>query len=261
MDYYGATEAVDFFGRPCFQGLRGRESTCPGCDYPFPSVDNQPVTFERKGLSDSRKVESVTVYPVLNESGERDAVIVKTSDVTQARLLERQILHNQKLTSLGLMTSGIAHEINNPNSFIYFNIPILRQYLEELMPILDEYAALHPDFEVLHMSYGELREDIFKLLGNMEHGSQRINKIVGTLKSFVRKRDAEGLQRVDLKPLIDKVVALCQPEIRRTVRSFEVLVPEDLPPLQSDPRAGPVEPSHQCGPRERQGGLPGQLEG
>jgi signal transduction histidine kinase/GAF domain-containing protein/AmiR/NasT family two-component response regulator len=237
MDYFGATDDTDFFGRPCFLGLRGRENACPGCSYPFASVNKKPVTFERKGLIDPRKVESVTVYPVFNDFGERDAVIVKTSDVTQAKILERQIFHNEKLASLGLIASGIAHEINNPNSFIHFNIPILEKYLDELMPILDDYAALHPDFEVLHMSYADLKEDIYKLLENMAHGSQRINKIVGTLKSFVGKRDQEGLQTIDLKQLIDKVVALCHAEIRRTVKSFEVLVPGDLQPIVSDPEA------------------------
>jgi signal transduction histidine kinase len=147
------------------------------------------------------------------------------------------MFHNEKLASLGLVTSGIAHEINNPNSFIHFNIPILRKYLEELMPIVDEYASLHPEFEVFHMTYGELREDVFKLLENMEHGSQRINKIVGVLKGFVQKKDTGELQKTDLKKLIDKVVTLCHAEIRHKVKSFEVLVPEDLPPILTDPEA------------------------
>ncbi|MHC1744469.1 MAG: PAS domain-containing protein [Syntrophobacteraceae bacterium] len=237
MTYYGVHQDGDVLGRPCFEGLRGRERACPQCNYPFSSVVSEPFTFEREGLKDAKRVESVTVYPVLNVAGERDAVIVKMTDVTQAKLLDRQMLHNQKLASLGLMTSGIAHEINNPNSFIYFNIPILRQYMEALMPILDEYAALHPDLEMLHMSYGELKEDIFRLLGNMEHGSQRINRIVGALKGFVRKRDTEGLQRVDLKQVIDKVIALCQAEIKRKVKSFEVRFSHDVPIIRSDPEA------------------------
>jgi len=237
MDYYGVVESMDVFGKPCFQGLRGRETACPECHYPFPTADGASVTFERKGLKDKGKVESVTIYPVPGESGGRDALIVKISDVTRAKILERQILQNEKLVSLGLVTSGIAHEINNPNSFIYFNIPILKRYLLELLPILDDYAMLHPGFEVLHMSYGELREDIFRLLENMEHGSQRINKIVGVLKSFARKRDPGGMQKVDLKHLIDKVVALCHAEMRRRIKSFEALIPDNLPPLVSDPEA------------------------
>ncbi|NTW36607.1 MAG: PAS domain S-box protein, partial [Syntrophobacteraceae bacterium] len=232
-DYYGAAQDMDAFGKPCFEGLRGRKTACPDCHYPFGSVDRQTVAFERKGLTDAGKVERVTLYPVINESDQRDGIILKITDVTQAKFLERQIIQNEKLAALGLVTSGIAHEINNPNSFIAFNIPILRQYLDALMPILDEYAALHPDFEVFHMSFGELKEDMSKLLGNMEHGSQRINRIVGTLTSFVRKRDKEGLQRFDLKALIDRVVALCHAQIRRTVKSFEVLIPESLPPIFS----------------------------
>jgi PAS domain S-box-containing protein len=234
-DYFGAGQATDVFGRPCFQGLRGRETACPECDHPFASVDRQTVTFERKGLKDTRKVESVTIYPVLIESDQRDGLILKITDVTQAKLLERQIIQNEKLAALGLVTSGIAHEINNPKNFISFNIPILRQYLKSLMPILDEYAALHPDFEVFHMSYDELKEDMFRLLGNMEHGSQRINRIVGALQSFVRKRDKEGFEQVDLKQLIDKVVALSHAQIKHAVKSFEVLIPEGLPPFYSDP--------------------------
>ncbi|MHC1742186.1 MAG: ATP-binding protein [Syntrophobacteraceae bacterium] len=236
-DYYGTTEITEFFGRPCFEGLRGRQEPCQGCNYPFPAVARQSLTFERKGLIDPKKVERITVYPILNSSGARDALVIKISDVTQSRILERQILQNDRLATLGLVTSGIAHEINNPNSFIVFNVPILRRYLQELMPILDEYAAGHPEFEVLHMSYEEFREDIFRLIGNMEHGSQRISNTIEVLKSFVRKRESEGMQEVDLKQLVDKVVALCHTELRQKVSAFEVLAPGDLPLLVSDPEA------------------------
>jgi signal transduction histidine kinase len=105
------------------------------------------------------------------------------------------------------------------------------------MPVLDEHAAAHPEFEVSNMPYAELREDIFRLLENMEHGSERISRIVGVLKSFVRKRESGGMQPVDLKQIIDKVVALCHTELRHNVRSFEILVPEDLPPLVAEPEA------------------------
>lgn len=234
-DYYGVAKITDAVGKPCFRGLRGRDAVCPECGYLFQSLGAETMTFEREGLNDKRKVESITLYPVLRQSGRRDGVILKISDVTQAKIIERQLLHNEKLASLGLVTSGIAHEINNPNSFIYFNIPILRRYLHELLPIMDDYAALHPGFELLNMSYAEFREDIFKLLDNMEHGSKRIDKIVGVLKSFVRKRDSGGMQEIDVKRLIDKVVALCHAEIRHKVESFELLVPVDLPALVSDP--------------------------
>ncbi len=237
MDYYLVGEGTDYLGKPCFEGLRGRDDICPECQRPFWGAGTQTTSFERRGMRDPGRVESVTVYPVLDEQGKLDASIVRITDITQAKILERQILQNEKLASLGLVTSGIAHEINNPNSFIFFNLPILKHYLQELMPILDDHAAAHPGFEVSNMPYAELREDIFRLLENMEHGSERISKIVGVLKSFVRKRESGGMQPVELRQIIDKVVALCHTELRHNVSSFEILVPEDLPPLVSEPEA------------------------
>ncbi len=237
INYYGVGEGTDVLGRPCYEGLRGRDVACLGCDHLFLSAGARTMSLERNGLNDPGKVECVTVYPALDERGRRDAIIVRISDITQAKILERQILQNEKLAALGMVTSGIAHEINNPNSFIHFNLPILRRFLDELMPIVDEYAAHHPEFEVLHMSYGELREDIFKLIENMEHGSQRISKTIEVLKSFVRKRDSEGLRKVDLRQLVEKVVALCHTELRHKVSSHEILIPDGLPPIVSDPEA------------------------
>ncbi|MCU0573811.1 MAG: PAS domain S-box protein [Syntrophobacteraceae bacterium] len=237
MSYYGVGEDTEVLGKACFQGLRGKETACPECLYPFLSAGVRTMSLERTGIIDPGRMENVTIYPVLDEQGERDAVIIRISDITQAKILERQILQNEKLASLGLVTSGIAHEINNPNSFIYFNLPILRSYLEGLLPIVDEHAALHPEFEVLNIPYADLREDLFRLLENMEQGSQRISKTIGVLKSFVRKRDLVGMQPVDLKQLADKVVALCHTELRHKISSFEILVTENLPPMVSDPEA------------------------
>jgi signal transduction histidine kinase/GAF domain-containing protein len=237
MEYYGVGLEANIYGKPCFQALRGRETACPECHYPFLSAGTRTMSFDRNGIHGHGRVESVTVYPVPGEDGPRDAVIVKISDITQAKVLERQIFQNEKLAALGLVTSGIAHEINNPNSFIYFNLPILRSYLEELIPITDEYAAHHPGFDVLNMPYEEFRRDMFRLLDNMEHGSQRISRVVGVLKSFVHRREVEGMQQIDLKQLVEKVIALCHTELRHKVCSFEMLVQDDLPSMVSDPEA------------------------
>ena len=137
----------------------------------------------------TERIEQITVYPVDEASSTDSGAIVRISDITQAKVLERQLVQNEKLAALGLLVSGIAHEINNPNTFISFNIPILRDYLQELMPIIDGFAEQHPNLELCSMKYQEFREDLFKLVANMEHGSSRINAIVSDLKRFVRKRD------------------------------------------------------------------------
>ncbi len=66
-------------------------------------------------------------------------------DISRQKLADAALRQNQKLAAIGLLVAGIAHEINNPNGFIIFNLPILRDYLQELMPIVDDYMGDHPD--------------------------------------------------------------------------------------------------------------------
>ena len=131
-DYYGVTESNDIFGRSCHEALRGRADHCPDCGYSPSLGEGKFATFERKGLFDTRRIEQVVVYPVPDDSGKSDCFIMRISDVTHRKAMERQLIQNEKLASLGMLVSGIAHEINNPNNFISFNLPILRDYIGAL---------------------------------------------------------------------------------------------------------------------------------
>ncbi len=164
-------------------------------------------------------------------------VSARITDIAERPALQKQLLHREKLASLGLLVSGITHEINNPNTFISFNLPILRDYLSALMPIFDEYASRHPDLRLFYMPYPRFRADLFKLLDNMEHGTSRITGIVSSLKNFLRKREGSELQRTDISSLIEQIVSISQPEIRKKVKSFHVIVPEGLPEITTDPEA------------------------
>ena len=188
-------------------------------------------------MIDPDRIEQVFVYPVKDESGTPEATIVRIADITQARIMDRQLIQNEKLAALGLLVAGIAHEINNPNNFIFFNIPILRSYLQFLLPIVDEYALAHPQLQAFGRPYPVFREDCFKLLDNIEHGSTRINQIVGNLREFARERGKGERHRVDVKQVVEKGISICLGRIRKTVKSFEVNIPEGLPTLFTDPLA------------------------
>jgi signal transduction histidine kinase len=229
--YYGVHEPGGVIGKRCYEALRRRSEPCERCPYPLVISNGQGGIFERKGLMDPDRFEQVVIHPT--EIG----ILVHIRDITKATLMERQLVQSQKLASLGLLVSGIVHEIKNLNNCITFNIPILREYLKELIPIIDEHAGSNGDFELFGMSYPEFREDIFKLLGNLEHASGRISTTVEGLREFVKRSD-KGKQRwVELRQVVESAVAICQSQVKNMVKSFEVDIAEDLPRIFSDPEA------------------------
>ena len=153
------------------------------------------------------------------------------------KLAGKDLTDSQKAASLSTLISGIAHELGNLNNCITFNIPILRDYIKELIPIIDFYAKNHKEFKLFGMSYPEFRRDVFRILDNIEHASSRINETGSGLKEFARVSSAEKQLWVDVSSVIMKSVTLCRGQIGKTVKSFEVNIAEDLPPIFTDPGA------------------------
>jgi signal transduction histidine kinase len=228
-DYYGVTKPQEVIGKRCYTALRGRSEPCEGCPCLSVIINGHGGTFERKGLMDPDRFEEVTIFPT--EIG----FLIRIRDITRTKLMERQLVQSQKLASLGLLVSGIVHEIKNLNNCITFNIPILREYLNELIPIIDEHAESNVDFELFGMSYPEFREDIVKLLGNLEHASGRISATVDGLRQFVRRSDRGKQRWVELSQVAERAVAICRCQVEKMVKSFEVEIAGSLPRIFSDP--------------------------
>jgi len=163
--------------------------------------------------------------------------VITLTDVTKTRILKKRLMQSEKMATLGLLVSGISHEINNPNNFIMFNLPILRDYLQTLLPIIDDYSAGEKNFELFGMKYPVFRKDIMDLLDNMEHGTNRINNTVARLREFFAPRDHEQLCWSDIGAVIQNSVTLCQSQIKKTVQKIEVAIPEEFPEFYTDPHA------------------------
>jgi signal transduction histidine kinase len=237
LEFFGASHYRDMIGESSlesFQGRYGQEATRL---VQSGIVQQEPARYELTTAGDDSRYEEVFVYPVLAGGEDRCTAIIRITDRTKQRLMERELIQSEKLASLGLLISGIVHEINNPNNFISFNMPILRDYLREILPVLDDHAARTPGYEVQGMQYAEFRADVMKLLENIEHGSVRINTTVAKLKEFARKKDEKGVRSILPTGVVERAVAICHTQIRKTVKTFDIEVEQDMPEIFSDPDA------------------------
>ena len=221
-------------GKSCHQAFRGISAKCENCEIPAAVVNDQPLMLEREGFMDSSRIEQVVVYPIAKKDTVEGAAIIRISDITDEKMLRKQIVQTEKLSSLGFLVAGVAHEINNPNNFISFNIPILKEYLKEIIPIIDDYAKEHENFELFEMTYPQFREDVLKLLDNIENGSRRINIAVSNLRGISRTKEKANMDWIDAKEVIEKSVSICRSKINRMVKSFEVYISEDMPLIYTD---------------------------
>ena len=237
LAYYGVKDAQIVYGKKCHEIVSGDLDPCQGCEIPSTTYSDQPTFVERQGIFDPRKTEKVVTYPILGGNGQIEKILIRISDITERKRFESHLVQNEKMAALGILVSSVAHEINNPNSFISFNIPILRDYINELMPIIDVYADEHPGFAVCNMQYAEFRKDVFKLLDNVEHGSIRINDFVSNLKNFSRLQDKVNEEWTDLQSVIANALSITRVQLMQDVKSFIKNIPDNLPQIWSDPKA------------------------
>ncbi len=108
-----------------------------------------------------------------------------------------QLIQTEKMSSLGQLVSGVAHEINNPINFIQGNLVYVNEYAQELLRLIDLYQQEYPNLRAVlqdqidanHLNF--IRTDLPKLVASMEMGTERIQKIVQSLRNFSRLDEAE----------------------------------------------------------------------
>ncbi|WP_193993340.1 GAF domain-containing sensor histidine kinase [Leptolyngbya ectocarpi] len=132
---------------------------------------------------------------------------------------QSQLIQTEKMSSLGRMVAGIAHEINNPVTFIYGNMTHLQHYYSSLTELLNLYQQHYPTpppaivqhIETIELNY--LLEDLDQVLRSVEVGSMRIHDIVMSLRSFSRLDEAEK-KAIDIHEGLDSTLLILQPRLK-----------------------------------------------
>ncbi|AFY56772.1 PAS domain S-box [Rivularia sp. PCC 7116] len=194
-----------------------------------------------------------------NEDGLVTQILGVATDITERKLAEielqntlhelkttqTQLIQSEKMSSLGQMVAGVAHEINNPVNFIHGNLTPATQYTQDLLKLLELYQQHYPnppediqeEIEAVELEF--LKEDFLKMLNSMKQGTQRIREIVLSLRNFSRLDEAQ-FKAVDIHKGIDSTLMLLQNRLKakpnfpriQIAKQYSSLPPVDCFPSQ-----------------------------
>lgn len=165
-----------------------------------------------------------------------DLVYCTGRDITERTRLERetreiqsQLIQANKMTSLGLLVSGVAHEINNPNNFIQANAQLLARAWDDAAPILREHQRENGDFCIGGIPFSEMEGHSTQLFAGILDGSRRINAIVNELKGFARQDQETNTHPVDVNQVAGAAVSILRHELTRHTEHFHLELAAELP--------------------------------
>jgi two-component system, NtrC family, sensor kinase len=147
-------------------------------------------------------------------------------DLQQA---QAQLIHSEKMSGLGQLVAGVAHEINNPINFVSANLFHADRYTQELLALVKLYQNFYPQpateiqnkIEAIELEF--LMEDLPKLLSSMKIGTERIQKIVLSLRNFSRMDESE-LKRVDIHEGLESTLLILNHRLQSNLENFSIQV-------------------------------------
>jgi signal transduction histidine kinase len=151
------------------------------------------------------------------------------SSLSDLKRTQAQLVHTEKMSSLGQLGAGFAHEINNPINFIHANLSYLAQYSTDLLALITQYetalpnppAAVAEQRETMELDF--IQEDMPSIINSMQSGSTRIRDLVASFRNFVRLDEAE-LKRANIHESLDNTLILLNQRLETTPYRSPILL-------------------------------------
>lgn len=226
-------------GRRCYETIAGRKEPCSTCptfrifdtktpqiwewidnrtgktyqiyDYPFKDMNGMMHVVEMGLDITPVKQAEAEVRKTSAELAKRNAQL--ENSIADLQRTQAQLIQTEKMSSLGQLVAGVAHEINNPVSFIHGNLVHANEYIQELIYLIDLYQIKLPEAtpeiqeRLENIDFDFIKIDLPKLLTSMKVGTERIRQIVQSLRTFSRLDEAE-MKDVDIHEGIDSTLMI-----------------------------------------------------
>jgi PAS domain S-box-containing protein len=185
-----------------------------------------------KWFSDTRRMVRLADGSVSHFVGTWQDITEEKELRYESEYRRRQLIQADRLASLGEVVAGVAHEINNPNSFITYNIPLLTETWDIFEPIIADYAAAHPEWGKDDLSIEEFCQDMKACIQAIKTGSERINMVVANLKDFARIDEGDRSAPVQVNEVIENTMWIVGAQLRKSIADIDLYLADNLPEIQ-----------------------------
>jgi|WetSurMetagenome_2_1015567.scaffolds.fasta_scaffold21931_4 PAS domain S-box-containing protein len=211
-NYFRIANREEAIGKIRNEVTVGASGPRDGCDISSAILGGKKTIFERKGVFDPERIEQITLYPVDDAVSAISGVIVRISDITEIKNIEKQLIRADRLSSLAVLAGGMAHEIRNPLQGINLFIDVLSD--EE--------------------KFGRTAQEQ-GILDEIKTNIKRIEGIIKRVLDLSRQSATVHLIRLDVSQLVENSLKLWQSMISKNGIQLKSFVEENLPEVQGDP--------------------------
>lgn len=183
---------------------------------------------DRKVLEEASEIKELLLKSVIRELEESQATLEKRGEELETALknfkaLQMKLIESEKMSALGVLVAGIAHEINNPVSFIYGNLYHANNYFQSILNLIKLYqyyypepvAAIQKEIETIELEY--IKQDSHSIFESMNTGAERIFEIVKSLRTFSRVDEAE-FKTANIHLGIDSTLSILNNRLKPSVK-------------------------------------------
>lgn len=184
---------------------------------------------------------SLNIAPLFDKNQNITGMVSVFEDITEkvkaqkeSAMRQQQLMLADRMISLGILTSGVAHEINNPNTFIMANAQLLDDAWREACAILDQYYQVNGDFSIGGLRYSKFREKFPQLSMQIIKGARKIKRIVKELRDFSYPDTDNLMEGVNVNEVIRSAEILLANMIKQSTHRFVLKLDSNLPLIKGN---------------------------